>query len=139
MAAIISHAYKYLLNLLFRHSRDVQIVRKSKLFNKNYYLEYNQDVRVAGVDPIRHFIKYGGFEGRSPSINFDTKWYMTSNQDVARSGQNPLLHYIRFGREEGRLPSPIQPYSTAPPVTREQSWSTVARKPCSQITKLKSL
>ncbi len=40
--------------------------RISHLFDCEYYLENNPDVRAAGADPFLHFVTYGCPEGRSP-------------------------------------------------------------------------
>ena len=88
---------------------EVELVRDSGLFDATYYLQLNKDVRKSGVDPLRHFMEYGGKEARSPSRNFDAKYYLAQNPDVRESGVNPLVHYLTYGRLEGRqpLPAPI--------------------------------
>lgn len=74
----------------------------SKLFDRQWYLEQNPDVKKAGVDPIMHYIHAGAAEGRDPSPLFNTNWYLNNNPDVAASGINPLYHYIQFGWRENR-------------------------------------
>ncbi|MCF8233839.1 MAG: hypothetical protein K9G67_15620 [Bacteroidales bacterium] len=79
----------------------------SGLWDSDYYLAKNDDVKSAGVNPLLHFLDSGGFEGRNPSEYFDTRFYIDQYPDVRQSGINPLVHYILVGREEGkyRLPS----------------------------------
>lgn len=83
----------------------------SALFDAEYYLAQNADLARQDVDPIWHFLKYGGFEGRSPSVYFDARWYLAENSDVAHAKINPLLHYVLFGKGEGRQ---IRPVNDAP-------------------------
>lgn len=42
----------------------------SEYFDAEYYLASYPDVQEAGIDPLRHYIKYGLAEGRSPSPTF---------------------------------------------------------------------
>ena len=84
---------------------QIELLKKSGLFDEAWYLSQYSDVKEAGIDPVRHYLRYGSAEGRNPSREFDTKFYLERNSDVAMAGINPLLHYIRFGRDEGRLPS----------------------------------
>ncbi len=79
-------------------------VRKTLLFDKEYYEKTYPDIINANVFPMWHFFKFGFKERRNPSQNFDTQYYLDNNQDVAMKEVNPLLHYIEWGQEEGRLP-----------------------------------
>ncbi len=82
--------------------RDIRIIKSSKLFDIDYYLTNNIDIRIRACDPIRHYCEYGWFEMRNPSPAFNTNYYLLNNSDVSLSGQNPFVHYILFGRAEGR-------------------------------------
>jgi len=86
--------------------RDLALVRSSGLFDDDWYLTNNPDVSKTNMEPLRHYLLHGGFEGRDPSIFFDSDWYLTCNPDVVNSGMNPLVHYIRFGATEARSSSP---------------------------------
>jgi hypothetical protein len=78
-------------------------IKHSNLFDQAYYLNNNPDIKSTKTSAIRHYILYGGFEGRNPSKKFDSSFYIKQYPDVKTSGINPLIHYIRFGRKEGRL------------------------------------
>ena len=80
------------------------VVRNSVFFDANFYLDENPDVKAAGVDPARHYLLHGGFEGRNPGPCFSTKHYLDQNPDVAAAGVNALVHFERYGRNEGRTP-----------------------------------
>lgn len=71
-------------------------------FDVEFYLEQNQDVRAAGIDPLLHYLTAGWREGRNPSWRFDTNFYLDSYEDVRRAGVNPYFHYIVAGQQEGR-------------------------------------
>jgi glycosyltransferase involved in cell wall biosynthesis len=81
---------------------DYFIILCSGLFDARYYLKDNRDCRLADIDPLIHFVRFGWKEGRNPSPVFDTNYYLQTNPDVKNAGINPLVHYIRFGKKEGR-------------------------------------
>ena len=74
-------------------------------FEPGYYLERYPDVAGSGLDPLAHFLLFGGREGRQPDRWFDSPYYLASNPDVAAAGANPLVHFLRFGWKEGRRPN----------------------------------
>lgn len=82
------------------------LLTRSNLFDPDWYLARNQDVKIAGIDPLYHFLYHGGFEGRAPGPTFDPRWYLAQNPDVAAVGINPLVHYLIAGRREKRAPMP---------------------------------
>lgn len=111
---------------------DKKVVRNSGLFDEKYYLLNNPDVRIADIDPLKHFITIGWKENRNPSAQFDLSFYLSNNPDVRESGTNPLLHYIRYGQSEGRsaLPGQLNKLHTQskllnPPVKRLLSFANV--------------
>ena len=53
------------------------------LFDTQWYLEQNPDVREAGTPPIVHFLAHGMAEGRDPHPLFDSGWYRSAYPDVA--------------------------------------------------------
>ncbi len=83
---------------------DIQygIIASSGLFDRNYYIDTYQDVKLAGIDPIWHYITHGSKENRNPAGFFDTKYYIENYKDVAESGLNPLVHYILYGKMQNR-------------------------------------
>jgi GT2 family glycosyltransferase len=82
--------------------RDYKIIKKSGLFDEEYYLRAYPDVRKADIDPLWHFVKYGWREGRNPSKDFDLNYYLTIYPDVKEAGINPVVHYVKWGKKEGR-------------------------------------
>jgi hypothetical protein len=90
----------------------VTLVSQNSLFDEHYYLETNPDVAAAvasgrfatGYD---HFIKYGQFEGRSPSPYWDEAYYLQKNPDVAAAVaagtvSSGFMQFYLFGQRENR-------------------------------------
>ena len=49
-----------------------------------------------------HYAINGQYEGRSPSMDFDTAYYVNEYQDVREGKEAPILHYARIGKKEKR-------------------------------------
>lgn len=90
------------LKRLVRAIRDYYVIKNSGLFDAHYYLTNNSDVRHADINPLKHYVKHGGLEGRNPSAKFDGEYYLNANADVKEANLNPLAHYLRYGEKEGR-------------------------------------
>ena len=82
-------------------------IANSGLFDERFYLTQYPDVRLSGIPPLEHFLRYGALDGRDPSPHFSTSQYLAQNSDVAESGLNPLVHYLRHGVAEGREPAAL--------------------------------
>ena len=89
---------------LIIYNKDLRLISQSKIFNYDYYLRTNADVKAAGLNAVEHYYFRGWKEGRDPSKEFDTNFYITENKDVQQLRINPLLHYIKYGKTEGRIP-----------------------------------
>ena len=87
--------------------KEAVTIALSGMFDKKFYLEHYPDVRLAGIDPLKHFIKHGWKEGRNPSKDFNTSFYLKAYPDVNKSRINPFLHYIQYGKSEGRYSSSV--------------------------------
>ena len=61
----------------------IHTVNASGLFDKSWYLQQYPDVATKGIDPVRHYLKFGAREGRNPGPHFDTHWYLSTYPDVA--------------------------------------------------------
>jgi GR25 family glycosyltransferase involved in LPS biosynthesis len=82
----------------------IRIIKQSNLFDKKYYLQNNPDVKSSGMSAFKHYLLFGGFEGRNPSDKFNSKFYLDTYPDVLKSGMNPLVHFLDFGINENRNP-----------------------------------
>jgi hypothetical protein len=88
------------------------ITSQNSLFDENYYLATNPDVAAAVADGefatgYDHYIKYGQFEGRSPSPYWDEAYYLQENPDVAAAVKagtisSGFMHYYLYGQFENR-------------------------------------
>ena len=87
-------------------TQNLYVIRNSGLFDTDWYLSRNPDIAETKVDPVLHYLRSGGFEGRDPSPKFNSSWYLDTYQDVKQAGINPLSHYLRYGKKEGRLTQP---------------------------------
>ncbi|NIM93302.1 MAG: hypothetical protein GTO18_06285, partial [Anaerolineales bacterium] len=115
----------------FSGERDLRTIRNSDYFDMEWYLTNNPDVAQAKVDPVRHYLYTGAFEGRDPGPNFASTWYLNTYPDVKTAGMNPLLHYLQYGQREGRSRKPDQFAEVADDVslasTGEVQFATKAR------------
>lgn len=50
-----------------RVRRQMALLRRSGLFDAEWYLKHYEDVAKAGVDPLRHYVEHGAHEGREPN------------------------------------------------------------------------
>lgn len=86
---------------------DAELVRDK--FDRNFYLDQNEDVRESGVDPLLHYLEFGWHEMRDPNPDFSTLIYLSSNPEIRAAGINPLVHYVSARNETVRrshLPEP---------------------------------
>ena len=90
-----------------RAGEDLRLIRASELFDEEWYVRKNPDVKAAGMDPAEHYLLFGGFELRDPGPEFSSRWYLERYGDVKSAGINPLVHYIRHGKREGRVATPL--------------------------------
>ncbi len=81
-----------------------KIIDETGLFDPEFYLRNNIDVKNSGMDPTLHYLWHGHAERRRPSWAFDTQYYLERYPDVAVSGMDPMLHYHYWGKKEKRRP-----------------------------------
>lgn len=92
-----------------RYLYNIFILYTTRLFDRKYYAKNNPNISGSKFKQVKHYLLYGGFEGRNPSPYFDSAWYLSANHDVQIIKVNPLIHYIQHGKKEGRKPSPTSP------------------------------
>lgn len=95
-----------MLNLKLNLKKHLSLITQSQLFDEEFYLKSNPDVAASGMNPAKHYLLFGGFEERNPSVNFDSEFYLRTNPDILPSKINPLIHFLKFGQSEGRSPLP---------------------------------
>lgn len=84
-----------------RRWRDGWIIRRSGLWDAKWYVVHNPDVASSGEDPLRHYVRHGAAERRSPGSGFDAYGYWLLNPT---SDPHPLMHYLRRPRRERHNP-----------------------------------
>ncbi len=97
-----------------RLQEDIRLVEESALFNAKWYLATYPSIAKSGADPTHHYVRFGGFQGRNPSIHFDSEYYLQKMPELRRSGINPLVHYLREGRDAGLKPMALFDYKRDP-------------------------
>lgn len=85
-----------------RVARDRAIIAESGLFDADWYCEFYPDVAQSGIDPLKHYVLYGGYELRDPGPSFSAFKYHKAYPDVTEASMPALLHYLLNGRHEGR-------------------------------------
>jgi ADP-heptose:LPS heptosyltransferase/GT2 family glycosyltransferase len=80
---------------------DYEEVRKSGLFDAEYYLRSYPGVAERNIDPLVHYLEEGGREGRNPHPDFDAAFYLEQCRQRGDAPGNPLLHYLRIGKARG--------------------------------------
>jgi len=91
--------------------KGYKAIKEKSLFDTEYYLNRNRDIKISGMDPILHYIYHGFKEERNPSSTFDGKYYINRYENVKASGMNPLVHYSLYGMDEGKKPNGIMKIS----------------------------
>lgn len=86
-----------------RKIRDYFLLKRSGLFDEDFYCLQYPDIRQADINPLWHFVSNGWKEGRNPSEKFNTNYYLSNYPDVRDSELNPFYHYVKFGQKENRL------------------------------------
>jgi ADP-heptose:LPS heptosyltransferase/GT2 family glycosyltransferase len=83
---------------------DYEAIRKSGLFDPEYYLASYPDVGERNLDPLVHYLEEGAAEGRNPHPDFDSAFYLEQCRERGEAPNNPLMHYLRVGAARGFKP-----------------------------------
>ena len=87
------------------HAILIGLIKRTELFDREYYLVQNADVARSGIPPLRHYVAYGDREGRAPQPIFDPGYYRAKTPGRLKR-VNALLHYAWVGRYQRMSPSP---------------------------------
>ena len=85
------------------------------LFDLAWYLERNEDIVAAGIEPLGHFFQHGGMEGRQPHPAFPTHRVLERCPHLRETGRNPLDYYISGEWTENPLLKYKSSYEMADP------------------------
>ncbi len=75
------------------------LLKKSNLFNKSYYRYSNQDLILADIDLLEHFILHGWKEGRSPNPHFNMELHLQNHPAFLTEDKNPIISMIMNERD----------------------------------------
>lgn len=81
------------------------LVKRTRLFDEQYYLGNNPDIAESRTDALIHYVVHGDREGRSPMALFEPPFYRQSTNGWTRH-VNALLHFTYVGRYRDTRPSP---------------------------------
>lgn len=65
-----------------------------QFFDPVFYLESHQDLSGININPWKHFLRHGRFEGRRTSPKFDPTSYQGSYPDISWMSVDCLLHFL---------------------------------------------
>ena len=82
--------------------KEIERIKKSNLFNAEWYTRKYPDVLASGMDAAEHYYHIGWKNNYDPGPDFSTRYYNECNPDVALAGMCPLFHYECYGRKEHR-------------------------------------
>ncbi len=77
----------------YNEKRQIEIVKKSPLFDRKWYLSQNPDVKAKKIGAAKHYVKHGWKEGRNPSKDFDGNAYLQEYPELVAKNWCPLFHY----------------------------------------------
>jgi SAM-dependent methyltransferase len=122
----LRHAVKVRFFRLPVRTSRYSLIRDSVFFDKNFYLISNPDVKAGKLDPVVHYLDFGGQEGRDPGPQFSETGYRALSPDVAVTSLSALEHYESHGRNEGRRLLAPGPRLNAPGPHDESNHTTPA-------------
>lgn len=91
----------------------------AEFFDREFYLTSYPDIARAGVDPLEHYLSWGGREGRSPAPWFDPAGYreemaLGANQDAFLHLVSTDVNRARHLQKEQSKPSAVVARKTRP-------------------------
>ena len=96
-----------------QYQKAYQKIKETDLFDEKFYLEQYHNVAKSNIDPLIHYLFYGGNEGKYPSLKFNGNQYQNTYKEALNT--NPLVHYILKGQYENHETFPVnynQQYET---------------------------
>ena len=90
----ILKSFKLIPEDKYQQKQQIEMIKSSRLFNSQWYLDQNPDVKAKKIGPAKHYVKYGWKEGRNPSQDFNACEYMKRYPEILQDKTNPIIHYI---------------------------------------------
>lgn len=79
----------------------VNLIRKSGVFDPNWYLRQAPDCLTSDLDPIEHYLTIGADRNLDPGPTFSTRFYRETHPKLDARGISPLVHALRNRRRDG--------------------------------------
>ncbi|NOG31622.1 hypothetical protein HLB35_07300 [Halomonas sp. TBZ9] len=68
------------------NDKEILRIKKSDLFDEEWYLKKYPDVAKTGMAPVEHFYKYGGLLRRDPGPNFSSSFHFDTRPGIEKRG-----------------------------------------------------
>lgn len=76
------------------------LMQEYSLFDADWYMLHNPDLKEAGNDPCHHYLHFGWQEGRAPSPDFNGMIYEMLHPAFNRHHHHPVFHFLFIGRKD---------------------------------------
>src|SRR4051794_10905118 len=80
---------------------DYEVIRKSGLFDAEYYLSRYPELEAQNIDPLVHYLEEGARQRLDPHPDFDAAFYPEQCRRRGEEPETPLLHFIAIGAARG--------------------------------------
>lgn len=91
---------------LLRLPIDLRTIRRSPLFDREWYAANHPEIVRSGLSPELHYLLHDLPDDWRASPDFSGAVYLELNPEVRADGLNPLVHYEQYGRFIGCPVSP---------------------------------
>lgn len=88
------------LKTISLNKKGLKIINENGLFDKEYYLSKNHEIKDSGIDPLLHYMLYGFKESRDPNPSFHNDHYIIANPQLKDLNISPLVHYAVYGQKK---------------------------------------
>jgi hypothetical protein len=79
-------------------SKQKQLIKQCRLFNPEWYASQFPNPIDFNNDPLKHFLRKGVLEDKSPHPLFDLRWYRIFYK--LKKNHNPVIHFVRNKRPD---------------------------------------
>lgn len=76
------------------------LLQEYSLFDADWYMLHNPDLRETENDPCHHYLHFGWQEGRAPSPDFNGMIYEMLYPAFNRHRHHPVFHFLFIGRQD---------------------------------------
>ena len=94
------------INAFFRTRDPLYSFTAPPIFDEEWYLSENPDVKNKRIPAYAHYLRFGWKEHRNPSPYFSLWWYENEYLEKNKQNVDPLFHYLKIGWKQGFDPGP---------------------------------